>query len=85
MPMLDPLATFLMRVQDAGNDIEPVAALFGGRADTTAAQRELAEQLARRAYDQGLIEDTGTPGAGDGPARVAVTAAGAEFLADSGL
>ncbi|RZT88315.1 hypothetical protein EV383_5254 [Pseudonocardia sediminis] len=83
MPMLDPLATFLMRIQAAGNDVAPVSALFRAGPDATDDQKAMAEQLARRAYEGGLIADTGTPD--DGPARVAVTAAGEQFLVDCGL
>lgn len=83
MPMLDPLATFLMRVQAAGNDVDPVSALFSAGRDATDDQKALAGQLAQRAYDGGLIEDTHTPA--DGTARVAVTAAGEKFLAECGF
>lgn len=85
MPMLDPLATFLMRVQVAGNDVDPVSALFKAGRDATDEQKAMAGQLAQRAYDGGLIEDTDTPTDGADPARVAVTAAGEQFLAECGL
>lgn len=83
MPMLDPLATFLLRVQNAGNDVTPAAALFRSGRELTTDQQEMAEQLARRAHDRGLIEETGSDG--DDGARVAVTAAGEQLLAELGL
>ena len=44
MPMLDPLATFLMRVQAAGNDVDPVSALFSAGRDATADQKAMRER-----------------------------------------
>lgn len=85
MPMLDPLATFLMRVQTAGNDVDPVSALFSAGRDATADQKAMAEQLALRAYERGLIEDTGTRAEDGAPARVAVTTDGEQLLAECGF
>ena len=83
MPMLDPLATFLMRIRTAGNDVDPVSALFRAGPDATDDQKAWAGQLAQRAHDRGLIEETGT--GGPGAARVAVTAAGEQLLVECGF
>lgn len=81
--MLDPLATFLMRVLAAGNDVDPVAALFSMPGEITADQRAMAEELARRAHEQGYIDNSD---AADGnPARVSVTTQGRQYLDDLDL
>ena len=85
MPMLDPVATFLQRILDADEDVDPVTALFGKDAEVTDKRRVMAEQLAQRAYDGGYIEDSG-PAATDGDLpRVSLTPHGRQHLADLDL
>lgn len=76
--MLDPLATFLMRVQAAGNDVEPVAALFSRPDDITGDQRAMVDEFVRRSRENGYIAD-----AGDG--KVSVTPQGQQFLDEMDL
>jgi hypothetical protein len=76
--MLDPLATFLMRVLAAGNDVEPAGALFRNPDGITDDQRAMVDELARRGRENGYITDSGDD-------RVSVTADGQQFLEDAGL
>ncbi|TCK20399.1 hypothetical protein [Pseudonocardia endophytica] len=76
MPMLDPLATFLMRVLAAGNDVEPAGALFKNPDAISDDQRAMVDELARRGRENGYIT---------GDDRVSVTADGQQFLEDAGL
>lgn len=82
MSVLDPLATFLLRVQEAGDDVDPVAALFGG-GEASAQQRELADRFVRRAHDEGYVETSGPAGAT--PTRVTLTADGRRYLTERDL
>jgi hypothetical protein len=76
--MLDPLATFLMRVLAAGNDVAPAGALFKDPDGITADQRALVDELSRRARENGYLADAGDD-------RVSVTADGQRYLEDVGL
>ncbi len=76
--MLDPLATFLMRVLAAGNDVAPAGALFRNPDGITEDQRALADELSRRARENGYLADAGDD-------RVSVTADGKQYLEDVGL
>lgn len=78
MPMLDPLATFLMRVLAAGNDVDPAGALFRNPAAITGDQRAMVDELARRGRENGYLADSGDD-------RVSVTADGRQYLEDVGL
>ena len=76
--MLDPLATFLMRVLAAGNDVEPAGALFRDPGGITDDQRAMVDELSRRGRESGYLTDAGDD-------RVAVTADGQKFLEEAGL
>ena len=78
MPMLDPLATFLMRVLAAGNDVAPAGALFKNPDGITDDQRAMVDELARRGRENGYITDSGDD-------RVSVTDDGRKFLEDADL
>lgn len=78
MPMLDPLATFLMRVLAAGNDVVPAGALFKNPDGITADQRAMVDELSRRGRENGYLVDAGDD-------RVSVTADGQRYLEETGL
>ncbi len=76
--MLDPLATFLMRILAAGNDVEPAGALFRNPSEISDDQRAMVDELSRRGRESGYIEDSAAD-------RVSVTADGRQYLEDAGL
>jgi hypothetical protein len=81
--MLDPLATFLLRLRETGGSADPVTALFGRGGDATDRQRGMAAQLEQRALELGLVEESGD---GDtARTRVGLTAAGEQYLAERDL
>lgn len=78
MPMLDPLATFLMRVLAAGNDVEPAGALFRNPDGITDDQRAMVDELSRRGRESGYIDESTAN-------RVSVTAEGRTYLEEMDL
>jgi hypothetical protein len=78
--MLDPLATFLMRVQAAGDDADPAGALFRNPDEISADQRAMVDELARRGRENGYLEDRSAD-----PERVAITEQGRKYLEEMGL